>query len=193
MEHPMYATPTQFSEMQKSQIDALYALSHVAFNTTEKLVDLNLAAMKAALDESAAAAQSLLSIKDAQDMMAVGGSLTQPAFQKFVGYGRNVYNIVSSAGADVRRVVESQLADGNNKAAQLIEFATKNAPAGSEPVVSMFKNAVAAYNSAYETISKATRQALDAAESNFDAAAKAAATVVTAEPEATKSKGRKAE
>lgn len=189
----MYATPTQFSEMQKSQIDALYALSHVAFNTTEKLVDLNLAAMKAALDESAAAAQSLLSIKDAQDMMAVGGSLTQPAFQKFVGYGRNVYNIVSSAGADVRRVVESQLADGNNKAAQLIEFATKNAPAGSEPVVSMFKNAVAAYNSAYETISKATRQALDAAESNFDAAAKAAATVVTAEPEATKSKGRKAE
>src|SRR5262245_9420610 len=130
----MFATPTQFTEFQKSQLDALYALSQVAFNTTEKLVELNLAAMKAAMDESAANTSSVLGIKDAQDMIAVSGSLTQPGLHKVVGYSRNYYSIVSNAGAEVRKVVEGQIAEGNTKAAQFVEFATRNAPAGSEPL-----------------------------------------------------------
>jgi len=189
----MFATPAEFSEMQKSQLDALYALSQVAFNTTEKLVGLNLAAMKAAMDESATTTQSMLGIKDAQDMLTVGGAIAQPALQKVVGYSRNVYSIVSGANAEVRKVVESQIADGNNKAAQFVEFATRNAPAGSEPLVSLFRNAVAACNTAYDTFSKATKQAFDAAESNLASATQAAVNAVTPETEATKAKPKKGE
>jgi len=188
----MFATPAQFSDFQKSQLDALYALSQVAFNTTEKLVGLNLAAFKAAMDEWAATMNSVLGIKDAQDMVAVRGTLAQPALHKGVGYTRNYYSIVSSAGAEVRKVVESQIADGNNKAAQFIEFATRNAPAGSEPLVSLFKNTVAACNTAYDTFSKATKQALDAAETNMASATQAAVNAVTPEPEA-RSKPKKGE
>jgi phasin family protein len=189
----MFVTPTQFSEMQKSQLDALYALSHVAFNTTEKLTDLNLAAVKAAMDESATTTQSLLGVKDAQDLVAVGGTIAQPPLHKFVGYGRNVYSIMSSAGAEVRKVVEHQIAESNSKAAQLVEFAARNAPAGSEPVVSLFKNAVAACNMAYDTFSKAAQQAFDAADSNLANATQAAVSVVTPEAEVTKSRPKKSE
>jgi phasin family protein len=189
----MFATPAQFSEMQKSQLDALYTLSHVAFNTTEKLVDLNLAAVKAAMDESAATTQSLLGIKDAQDMVALSGTIAQPAMHKFVGYGRNVYSIVSSAGAEVRKVIEDQLAESNNKAAQFVEFATRNAPAGSEPLVSLFKNSVAACNSAYDTFSKAAKQAFDAAESNLNSATQAAVNAVTPDTEVAKARPKKGE
>ena len=77
-------------------------------------------------------------------MIAVSGSIAQPALHKVVGYSRNVYSIVSSAGAEVRKVFESQIAEGNENAAQFVEFATRSAPAGSESVVSLFKNAVAA-------------------------------------------------
>src|SRR5262249_43936883 len=125
MEQQMFGTtPAQLSEIQKSQLDAIYALSHVAFNTTERLVDLNLAAVKAAMDESAATTQSLLGIKDAQEMVAVGSNLAQPAVNKIVGYSRNVYSIMSSAGAEVRKVVENQIAENNSKAAQFVDFAT---------------------------------------------------------------------
>lgn len=189
----MFATPGQFTEIQKSQLDALYALSNVAFNATEKLVDLNLAAMKAAMDESAATTQSLLGVKDAQDIAAVGSTIAQPAVHKFVGYGSNVYNIMSSASAEVRRVVEGQIAEGNTKAAQLIDFATRNAPAGSEPIVSLFKNALTAYNNAYDTFSKATKQAFDAAEANLNAATQSAVTAVTPEPEVVKGKSKRGE
>jgi phasin family protein len=189
----MFATPTQLTDIQKSQLDALYALSNVAFTATEKLVDLNLAAMKAAMDESAAATQSLLGVKDAQDMVAVGSTLGQPAVHKFVGYSSNVYSIMSAAGADLRRVVEGQIADGNSKATQLVEFATRNAPAGSEPMVSMFKNAVAAYNTAYDTFSRAAKQAFDAAESNLASATQTAVKAVAPDAEVAKGKLKRGE
>ncbi|HUL67921.1 MAG TPA: phasin family protein [Burkholderiaceae bacterium] len=190
----MFATPTQFSEIQKNHLDMYYALSQVALNTTERLVGLNLAALKAAMDESAATTQSMLGIKDAQDMVAVGGNLAQPALHKVVGYSRNVYNIVSTAGAEMRKVVESHIAEGSEKAAEFVEFAAKNAPAGSEPVVSLFRNAVAAYGTAYDTFSKATRQAFEAAESNLENATQAAVNAVTPDAEVVvKTKPKKGE
>jgi len=189
----MFATPTQFTEIQKSHLDALYALSSVALNTTEKLADLNLAAVKAAMDESAATTQSMLGIKDAQDALAFGGTIAQPALHKFVGYSRNVYSIMSNAGAQVRKVVENQLAEGSSKAAEFVEFASRNAPAGSEPVVSLLKNAVAACNMAYDTFSKAAQQAFDAADSNLTSATQAAVNAVAPEPEVVRTKARKGE
>jgi len=188
----MYATPSQFVELQKSQLDALYALSHVAFNTTEKLVDLNLAAVKAAMDESAATTQALLGVKDAQELFAVNGTLAQPTLEKLVGYNRNVYGIVSGAGAEMKKIVETQIAERNGKVAQLVEFAAKNAPAGSESVVSMFKNAVTVSNTAYDTFTKAAQQAVDVAESNFAAATQATVKAVSSANGAAKSKGNKA-
>jgi phasin family protein len=190
----MFATPTQLSELQKSHLDVYYALSQVALTTTERLVGLNLAAMKAAMDESAATTQSMLGVKDAQEMLTVGGNIAQPALHKVVGYSRNVYSIVSTAGAEVRKVVEDHLAEGSEKAAQFVELAAKNAPAGSEPVVSLFRNAVAAYSTAYDTFSRATRQAFEAAESNLENATQAAVNAVTPDSEVVvKTKPKKGE
>ncbi|MFN7433440.1 MAG: phasin family protein, partial [Betaproteobacteria bacterium] len=151
----MFPTPAQFAELQKTQMDALFALSHTMFDATEKLVDLNLAAAKATMEESAEKAAQLMSVKDVQELVSVTGGLAQPSVEKFVSYSRTVYGIASGAGAEVSRIVETQIADGNKKVADLVEFAAKNAPAGSEPAMSMFKSAVAAANTAYDTFSKA--------------------------------------
>jgi len=189
----MMAAPTQFAEIQKSQLDALYALSHAAFDATEKLVDLNLAAVKAAMDESAATAQSLLGVKDAQELMAIGSTAARPALDKLVGYSRNVYGIVSGAGAEFKKVFESQFADGSSKVNQFVEFATKNAPAGSEPVVSLFRNSMAAYSNAYDTFAKAAQQAFEAAEANMTSATQAAVSAVSEGGAVKTSKARKAD
>ena len=45
----------------------------------------------------------------------------------------------------------------------------KNAPAGSENAVALVKSAMAAANNAYESVSKAAKQAADVAEANFTA------------------------
>lgn len=188
----MYATPAQVAELQKGQVDALYAISHAVFDATEKLVDLNLAAAKALMDESAEKTQALLGIKDVQELLALTGGFAQPTIEKFISYSRNVYSIASGTGAEFSKIVEAQVAEGNKKVAELVDFATKNAPAGSEPAVSMIKSAVAAANTAYDTLAKAAKQAVDVAESNFAAATQASLKAASAANDAVKSKGRRA-
>jgi phasin family protein len=188
----MIATPAQFAELNKSQLDALFALSHTMFDATEKLVDLNLAAAKATMEESAERATTLMSARDVQEMMALTGSMAQPAVEKLVSYSRTVYGIASGASAEVSRIVETQIAEGNKKVADMVEFAAKNAPQGSEPAVSLFKNAVAAVNTAYDTFSKATKQAVDMVESNVAAATSATIKAASAANDVVKPKGKKA-
>ena len=193
LESKMIATPAQFAELQKTQLDALFALSHTMFDATEKLVDLNLAAAKATMEESAEKATQLMTVKDAQEFLALSGGFAQPTVEKFVSYSRTVYGIASGAGAEVSRIVDTQIADGNKKVADLVEFAAKNAPAGSEPAVSMFKSAIAAANTAYDTFSKATKQAVDLVESNVAAATSATMKAAAAANDVVKvTKGKKA-
>ncbi|MGA7817444.1 MAG: phasin family protein, partial [Caballeronia sp.] len=89
-------------------------------------------------------------------------------------YGRHLYEIASSTQAEFARVAEAQFEDQNRKVQTLVENVAKNAPAGSETAVAVMKSAITAANTTYETIHKASKQAVEIAESNFNAAATAA-------------------
>ena len=169
----MFATPAQFTEIQKGQMDAAIALSQTWFDAAERFVELNIAAAKATLEESVERTQALLSARDVQELLALSGGMTQPTLEKAVSYSRNAYSIANGASTEVSRIVEAQIAENNKQVANLIDFAAKNSPAGSEPAVSMLKSAVAAANTAYDTFARATRQAVEMAESNVSAATSA--------------------
>ncbi|MDH4114318.1 MAG: phasin family protein [Burkholderiaceae bacterium] len=171
--YTMFTTPAQFAELQKGQMDAAVALSQTFFDAAERLMELNLAAAKATLEESVEKTQALLSAKDVQEFFALTSGNAQPTLEKAVSYSRTVYGITNGANAEVSRIIEAQIAESNKKVAQLIDFAAKNAPAGSEPAVTAFKSAVAAANTAYDTFAKATKQAVEMAESNVAAATSA--------------------
>ncbi len=188
----MIATPAQFSELQKSQIDTVYALSHAIFGATEKLADLNLAAAKALLDESSETAQSYLGIKDVKELASLNAAFPQPALEKFTSYNRNLYSIASAANAEISKIVETRIADINRKVAELVDYAAKNAPAGSESAVAMLKNAVAASNTAYDTFAKAAKQAVSVAEQNMNAATQATLNATATASDAVKGAVKKA-
>lgn len=188
----MFVTPAQFAEVQKGQLDAVFAASHAVIGATEKLVELNLAAAKAVMDESADRAQALLGVKDVQELLAISGGLAQPSLEKASSYGRQVYGIAAGTSAELSKIAESQVSESNKKIAELVEFATKSAPAGSEPAISLLKSAVAAANTAYDTLTKATKQAVELAESNIAAATSATVKAAAAANDASKAKSRRA-
>ena len=188
----MFTTPAQFAELQKGQMDAAVALSQTFFDAAERLIELNLAAAKATLEESVEKTQALLSAKDVQELIALSSGNAQPTLEKAVSYSRTVYGIANGANAEVSRIIEAQIAESNKKVAQLIDFAAKNAPAGSEPAVTAFKSAVAAANTAYDTFSKAAKQAVEMAESNVVAATSASMKAANAANDAAKGVKRKA-
>ena len=93
----------------------------------------------------------------------------QPAAEKAAAYGRYVYEIAASTGAEVSRVAEAQAAEAQAKFMAIVDTAVKNAPAGTENGVALIKSAVAAANNAIETAQKAAKQAAEVAEANFNA------------------------
>jgi phasin family protein len=189
----MASTITDVVEIQKAQLDAWHAVGQAVFTAAEKLLNLNLTAAKVAFQDATESSHALLGARDAQEFVALAGTASQPGVEKLIGYSRNAYGIASATSAELSKIVETQLNEGNRKLSDLIELAAKSAPTGSEPAVSLFKSAIAAANTAFDTASKATRQATDWAESNFASATSATLNAATAANDSVKStKTRKA-
>jgi phasin family protein len=184
----MASTLTEILDLQKGQINAYAALNQSLFAATEKLVNLQIAAVKAAFQDATANTQAMLGARDTQEFLAVAGNTSQPAMEKLVSFSREVYGITRGAQGEVAKLAETQIAEGNRRLAEIIDMAAKSAPTGAEPAVSMLKTALAAANTAYDTATKATRQASDWAESNFAAAATATINAAAAANDAAKAK-----
>ena len=162
-------TAEQILASQKANVETLFGLTSKAFEGVEKLVALNMTALKAALGEAADNTQAALTVKDAQELLALQSSLLQPAAEKTAAYSRSVYEIAASTGAEVSRVAEATSAEAQAKFMAIVDTAVKNAPAGSENAVALVKSAVAAANNAFESMQKAGKQAAEVANTNFQA------------------------
>ena len=162
-------TAEQVFSAHKSNLDVLFGLSSKAFEGVEKFVELNLQTARAALTETAEATRAALSVKDAQELLALQAGLLQPVAEKAAAYSRHVYEIVAATNAEVTKVAEATTSEAQAKFLAVVDTAVKNAPAGSENVVALVKSAVAAATNAYDGVQKATKQATDVAEANFQA------------------------
>lgn len=165
----MTYTAEQLLAAHKANVETFFGLTSKAFEGIEKLVELNLQVAKTSLGEVAETAKAVLSAKDAQELMSLQASLLQPSAEKAAAYSRHVYDIVSGTQAEVGKVAEVTIAEGQRKVLSLVDTAVKNAPAGSENAVALVKSAVAAASNAYDSVSKAAKQASEVAEANFQA------------------------
>jgi len=178
-------TADQFVAAQKASVETLFGLTSKAFEGVEKLVELNLQVAKATLTEAAETTTAALSVKDAQELLALQAGLLQPAAEKAAAYSRHLYDIMAGTSAEFTKAAEGNMADAQKKVLTLVDSAVKNAPAGTESAVALVKSAVAAANNAYESAHKAAKQAAEVAEANFAAVT---ATAVNATKTATKAK-----
>ena len=166
----LYPTPENLSEAQKQNIEAMMKLSQKAFEGIEKMVDLQLNAARASLQETSEKFKALMSVKDASDVMNINKEMATPSAEKALAYSRTIYDIASQTSGEVQRLIDAQIAEANKKLVDALDEFAKSAPAGSESVVAMMKSSLTAANSAYETANKAARQVVEMAERNMRAA-----------------------
>ncbi|MDO8249828.1 MAG: phasin family protein [Rhodoferax sp.] len=168
----------QFIATNKANLQALEGFTTQAFAGVEKLVELNMAASKAALGESFSHVQAILGAKDAKDLLALQSGLIKPLTDKSAAYAQHVQTIVTDSGAEFTKAVEAKTAEAQKAFGGVLENLTKNAPAGSETAVAAFKNALTAGQNAFESAQTQAKKALETAQSNFTASATQAADAV---------------
>ncbi|MFN0182591.1 MAG: phasin family protein [Aquabacterium sp.] len=181
-----FLTLEQVQAANKANLETLFDLSAKAFEGVEKLVELNLQVAKTSYSEFTDTARAALTVKDAQELLALQASLLQPAAEKAAAYSRHVYDITTAANREVAKSVEVQVSELQKKFTTAVDTAAKSAPAGTESVASLVKSAVAAANNAYETAQKAAKQATEFAEANMAAVTNTAVKATQAAGKSTK-------
>lgn len=182
----MYNTPEQISATSKANVESLLTLANTAFASAERLAALNLNTARNLLEDTVSNAKALMGAKDVQELMNIQASLAQPTVEKAVAYSRSIYEIASQTQEELTKVFEAQFAEANKTMTSALDKAVKNAPAGSDVAVAAVKSAIAAANSAYDSMTKAAKQVAEIAEANVAAATSATVKAVGAAPKAKK-------
>lgn len=170
----MIATPEKLAASNKATIESLLGVSAAAMASAERLAALNLNTARAMIEDSMAHLKALTEAKDPQAFVTLQTSLVQPVAEKLAAYYRSVYEIASQSQEEITKLLESQFAGLNSTMNAALDEAAKSAPAGSDVAISAAKSALAAANSAYDSVSKVARQVVDIAEANINAATSAA-------------------
>lgn len=162
----------QFAAAQQANLEAFEGAISKAFTGAEKLVELNLAASKAALGETFNHAKAVLAVKTPQEFMSLQTAFFQPMAEKSTAYFQHVQSIATEGSADFTKQLEATVADAQKAFGVSLEQLTKNAPAGSEAAVAAFQNAVTQGQKAVEQTQAAIKKATAQAQANFAAASK---------------------
>lgn len=164
----------QILAAQQANLQAFESAIGKAIASVEKLVELNMAASKAAVGESFSHAKAVLTVKSPQEFMSLQAAYFQPMAEKSAAYFQHVQNIATEGGADLTQQFEAGVADAQKAFGASLDQLAKNAPAGTEAAVAAFQNAVSQSQKAVEQAQAAIQKATAQAQANFAAASKQA-------------------
>jgi phasin family protein len=163
----MTAQPEKLMQMQA---DALEASREAAAKTLEgwqKLAQLNLQTARASLEQSSEQINALLAARDTKALTELVTSLARPPQDQFSAYAKAVYSIYRDANQDFTSLLDKQVAASNRQLADSVETLARNAPAGTEGVVTLIRQSMAAAQSAYDQVNQAGRKLTEMADANL--------------------------
>ena len=179
--HPIYLKESemnnpaeQFIATNKANLEAFEGSAKKAYTSVEKLVELNMAASKAALGESFGFAKAVMSVKTPQEFMSVQAAFFQPMTEKSVAYFQHVQSIATEGSEDFAKQFEAKVAEAQKALGASVDQLVKNAPAGSEAAVAAFQSALSQSQKAVESAQATIKKASATAQANFAVASKQA-------------------
>jgi len=164
------------TEAQQNGIDLLQQVSTKLLDSVDQLGKLQLEALRSNTQAQFESLKKLTQARDPQSLVDWQTTFAQPAVQaeRLLDFNRQVYDLVSKTQAEITKLAEQQVENGNKQVQDLVEKFAKNAPAGAEPVVAALRSAVETVGNVYESAQKTAKQAAEIAENGIAAAASAA-------------------
>jgi phasin family protein len=166
----MYNATEQFADFNKANVAQATKIASLSIESAEKLVQLNINAVKAAIATGVEGAQAATSAKDVQELLELRAKLAELGVQNAVGYSRSVYELTSAAQAQFSALAEEAWSQYSKSVATLVEKASASAPAGSDVAVNALKSTFAASTAAFDQFQRATKQVVSLADANIRAA-----------------------
>lgn len=183
----MFTNPEQFANATKAlfefQLETFNTLTSKAVQGVQQVVELNMATAKSQVEDSLAHGKELSQTKDPQAAMKLAAAKAQPGVAGAAAYNQQLGLIIADIREEFSRAADAHMTEAKSTLSALIYDVTKNVRPGSENAVQIVKAAIDNAFNGYEQVTKATKQAVEAVESQI---AKAAAIVEPAADAAAK-------
>lgn len=169
----MYDVSEKLSSVSKASVETFVNMANTAFGGMERLAALNLNAARTLMEDSATGTRALLDVKDVQGLVSLQTMMAQPGLQKAGVYSRSVCRIAADTQEALSEVVDGQVCELSQSASKVLDEAARTAIPGSDLGVNAMRSVLDAANSAYNSMTMATKQVTEMAEATL-----ASATVV---------------
>lgn len=171
------SSPEQIAASQSAGLDAFFGLTGKVFECVGKLAALNMQVARSTMTESQENLTKAPGTTDLQQWFALHAGFTTPFAERSLSYGRQLFDIASTAQAEVAQLAQLQYERYNARMQALIDEAAKSAPAGSEAAIVAWKTALSAGATLRESLHKTSQQAVEMAGSNLEAVTASASKV----------------
>jgi hypothetical protein len=166
----MNLTPEQIRAATKANLDAIIEITTAQFSAVEKIANLQAVANQERVRRHDRQRARPRRRRQCAGVRQAAGLVCPTRLREG---DRLLERRVRSRDADQRGTRQGRRAphrEWNDGAVSFLDQALKNIPGASDAVVGAMKQAIAVGNSAYENLTKATKQATDMAEANVAAA-----------------------
>lgn len=154
----------------ETQFQLLSTLAGKAFDSVEKVIELNVDTAKTSLQNASAAASNMASAADPQAFLSASAAQAQPGAETAMDYNRRLAEIGEGVYAEFTEVAQQKVAESRKKLQDMIDEASKNAPPGSENAIAVMKSLLSNADATYEQMMASTTQALEALRANMTTA-----------------------
>jgi phasin family protein len=151
-------TAEQFTELNKHALEASVRFAEASFGAVERLVALNLAAVKEHFAASATDLKALTDIRDPQALLAKRGELADASLKRAVEYTHRLHALAKDGRSEFTKLVEERVGEINKQVVSTIEQVASKSPAGSEGIVAAVKTSLGATAAGMDAVGKAVKQ-----------------------------------
>lgn len=159
-------------QAQRETLENFQNMAMSAFSGFERMVQLNLQAVKASTTESGEHLSNLLAARDVKSATELMTSGMQPVADKASAYGQHVSVILKETGMEIAKVWEKQFAETSKQWQSAVEAMVEKAPAGSSGAITLMRSAFDKANSTIEQMTAAGKQVAEFAEASANGLAR---------------------
>lgn len=135
-------TLEQFGILHRTQLEAWLAVTEEAVGGVNRMIGLNLQALKAGFGETEQCLHAVADAQDAGQWLSAHVRYLQPAGERVSGYTRNLVEIGMQTQSGIARALQLHGDEVRRQWGSVTENFVDSAPPGSEAVLSLMKAAV---------------------------------------------------
>jgi phasin family protein len=163
-------SPNPIADLARNSVDTANRLSRISMDSAERTIAVQIEYAKGALAQAGLTAEAFSKARDVQELMALRTRLAENALENLMGYSRSLYEVASEAQSEVSRLAEERMAEFQRNVTATVEEAARAAPGGGDVAAAAIKSQLAAATAAFDSLTKAAKQAASYAEAGVKAA-----------------------